>query len=236
MTTPTELDNAELDRLEGLYAAAPGGQWEFDGPPEDIIIWGGQNTRVCFMTSNGAPAGTVAFITEAHNAFPALIAAARSLPSERRARENAERERDEARALLPPKAALEQTLTDPWHFAYEQCRHEKGVMKAELEYRLSAAEARATTAETEAASLRERVKALEARLEESIYGEMMAAYHVGVERDGKWMDCARSEGEWLRGELGVTEPGWHDAETIKAMIPEAARRSARATLEEKNND
>lgn len=29
------------------------GPWTHDGPPDNIIVWSGPETRVCFMTSNG---------------------------------------------------------------------------------------------------------------------------------------------------------------------------------------
>ena len=93
MTTPT-LDEAELDRLERLYAAATPGEWEADGEPHNVIVWSAPEMRVCFMTSDGEAQANADFIVAAHESFPALIAAARSLPSERRAREEAERERD----------------------------------------------------------------------------------------------------------------------------------------------
>jgi hypothetical protein len=64
------------------------------------------------------------------------------------------------------------------------------------------------------------------RLREALLNErvdtLWNAYHCGIERDGKWMDAAMSDAEWLRGECGIEEEGWIDAEVIKQRIPGAA--------------
>ena len=70
MTAPTELDDAELDRLARCHALLPAGDIEAAALHPTLRV----------------------VMCELLNAVPALLAAARSLPSERRAREKAERE------------------------------------------------------------------------------------------------------------------------------------------------
>lgn len=75
-----------------------------------------------------------------------------------------------------------------------------------------------------------RLTALSAALVQHVEENVWNAYNIGIEQDGRWMDGARSEGEWLASELGL-EPGWHDAATIKAELPALVERIvARAAL------
>jgi len=62
---------------------------------------------------------------------------------------------------------------------------------------------------------------LRAALRESIGDNMWNAYHIGIVKDGKWMDGGMSDAEGLRRELGLAD-GWHDAEAIQDAIPAAA--------------
>jgi len=62
---------------------------------------------------------------------------------------------------------------------------------------------------------------LQAALRESIEDNMWNAYHIGIVKDGKWMDGGMSDAEGLRRELGLAD-GWHDAEAIQDAIPAAA--------------
>jgi hypothetical protein len=62
---------------------------------------------------------------------------------------------------------------------------------------------------------------LRAALRESIEDNMWNAYHIGIVKDGKWMDGGMSDAEGLRRELGLAD-GWHDAEAIQDAIPAAA--------------
>lgn len=45
--------------LEGVTVQ----EWSFDGPDDNIIIWCGDDTRVCFMTSDGPAKEHAKFIT-----------------------------------------------------------------------------------------------------------------------------------------------------------------------------
>jgi len=72
---------------------------------------------------------------------------------------------------------------------------------------------------------RERIKALEAKLNR--YHEVLKVafvdiawneYNCGIERDGKWMDGALSDAELLQHDMGL-EPGWHDAQMVKDLMP-----------------
>lgn len=55
MTALEEIKKA----LEGVTVQ----EWTFDGPANSIIIWRGEDTRVCFMTSDGPAKEHAKFIT-----------------------------------------------------------------------------------------------------------------------------------------------------------------------------
>jgi len=55
-------------------------------------------------------------------------------------------------------------------------------------------------------------------LHESIEDNCWNAYHIGIVKDGQWMDGGMSDAEWLRRELGLAD-GWHDAAAIQDAIP-----------------
>jgi hypothetical protein len=67
-------------------------------------------------------------------------------------------------------------------------------------------------------------RALANALIEERMSTLRAAYYCGIERDGKWMDLAMSDGEWLREQCGLDDPGWHDAEEVKRRMPGAAQK------------
>ncbi len=77
-----------------------------------------------------------------------------------------------------------------------------------------------------------KAEAENARLRDALLNErvdtLWNAYHCGIERDGKWMDAAMSDAEWLRRECGIEEEGWIDAEDIKQRIPGAAAKWVRS--------
>jgi len=79
----------------------------------------------------------------------------------------------------------------------------------------------ARAAERERDALAAENARLRAALRESIGDNMWNAYHIGIVKDGKWMDGGMSDAEWLRRELGLSD-GWHDAEAIQDAIPAAA--------------
>lgn len=84
----------------------------------------------------------------------------------------------------------------------------------------------ARMAELEATNAR-----LAAALAEAIEETLWDAYNIGFERNGQWMDGARSEGEWLQRELGLEDGIRHDAAMIRERIPALAREmAARAAL------
>lgn len=67
------------ERLRELLAKATDGEWLFDGPPDNHIIWSSPEDRVCFMAhSNGIDperdTARAALIVEAVNALPTLLA------------------------------------------------------------------------------------------------------------------------------------------------------------------
>lgn len=59
------------------------------------------------------------------------------------------------------------------------------------------------------------------RYRELVEEELWNAFNCGIERDSKWMDGGRSEGEWLVQKLGLPDDGWHDAEVMKGMMAAA---------------
>ena len=73
-------------------------------------------------------------------------------------------------------------------------------------------------------------EAREQKLREALVSEreenLWNAYHVGIERDGKWMTGCMSDAEWLERECGLDPVvGWHDAKHVQSLIPVAARRA-----------
>ncbi len=54
----TALDDIKK-ALEGVTVQ----EWTFDGPADSIIIWCGEDTRVCFMTSDGPAEAHAQYIT-----------------------------------------------------------------------------------------------------------------------------------------------------------------------------
>jgi len=79
------------------------------------------------------------------------------------------------------------------------------------------------------AALAQENESLKAQLLESVTDELWSAYNIGIERDGRWMDGARSEGEWLAREAGLGD-GWHDAGALKLAIPDIARKVVAARV------
>lgn len=55
------------------------GPWAYDGPPENIIVWSGPESRVCFMTSDGPAAANACLIAAAPELLEALKYARRFL-------------------------------------------------------------------------------------------------------------------------------------------------------------
>ncbi|QRY69153.1 hypothetical protein JVX98_13420 [Ensifer sp. PDNC004] len=51
------------------------GPWEFDGPPDNIIVWSGPEARVCFLTSDGPTEANGRLIAAAPDLLAALKAA-----------------------------------------------------------------------------------------------------------------------------------------------------------------
>ncbi len=73
-------------------------------------------------------------------------------------------------------------------------------------------------AEADRDRLAAEVTRLKEALCEHVTENVWNAYHIGIERDGRWMDGARSEGEWLARELELPD-GWNDAALVKSMLP-----------------
>ncbi|MGP2493326.1 hypothetical protein ACTDI4_17075 [Mesorhizobium sp. PUT5] len=85
-------------------------------------------------------------------------------------------------------------------------------------------------AEADRDRLAAEVTRLKEALREHVTENVWNAYHIGIERDGRWMDGARSEGEWLARELELPD-GWNDAALVKSMLPGLVGRIvARAAL------
>ncbi len=98
---------------------------------------------------------------------------------------------------------------------------------AELSNQRNAAEAKCDR-------LAEEVTRLKEALLEHVSENVWNAYHIGIERDGRWMDGARSEGEWLARELELPD-GWNDAALVKSMLPGLINRIVtRAAIAEKD--
>ncbi len=98
---------------------------------------------------------------------------------------------------------------------------------AELSNQRNAAEAKCDR-------LVEEVTRLKEALLEHVSENVWNAYHIGIERDGRWMDGARSEGEWLARELELPD-GWNDAALVKSMLPGLINRIVtRAAIAEKD--
>lgn len=51
------------------------GPWTYDGPPDNIIVWSGPESRVCFMTSDGPAEANAQLISAA----PEMLEEGRSL-------------------------------------------------------------------------------------------------------------------------------------------------------------
>jgi hypothetical protein len=102
-----------------------------------------------------------------------------------------------------------------------------------LKHLLSERNEAASTIQTLSASnaaLEAEIERLREALKEHVTENVWNAYHIGIERDGRWMDGARSEGEWLASELGLPS-GWNDASLVKSMLPGLVNRIiARAAL------
>ncbi len=89
-------------------------------------------------------------------------------------------------------------------------------------------------AEAERDRLAAEVTRLKEALCEHVTENVWNAYHIGIERDGRWMDGARSEGEWLARELELPD-GWNDAALVKSMLPGLINRIVtRAAIAEKD--
>jgi hypothetical protein len=76
-----------------------------------------------------------------------------------------------------------------------------------------------------------RVERLEGALRNEREENLWNAYATGSVKDGQWSHNFMSDGEWLAEECGLdASAAWHDADEVKALIPEAAERFARAAL------
>jgi hypothetical protein len=66
---------------------------------------------------------------------------------------------------------------------------------------------------------------LKKALLESVEENLWDAYSRGIERDGKWTTAGMSDAEWLARMVGLDPHARHahDAEAVKAAIPEAAK-------------
>ena len=60
--------------------------------------------------------------------------------------------------------------------------------------------------------------------------EVYNAYHAGIEIDGQWMDGGRSEGEWLRDQLGLDD-GHHEKSAVWDALPGLVERRVSAMVE-----
>lgn len=188
------IDEGELDRLEGLYAAATPGEWRYR--PDRYDDWGFVRAEDGSIALRGYPGHDVdeaeldehrrqktdphgpnaLFAVAAHESFPALLAAARALSAEKAAREEAERKLSLARAA---KKAVRDLLTAEIH-------------------RAAALEAKLTTAEAESARLRERVK----EMEEALGGirefalEMVSGCAADIQEGADHSHALKSAGPW----------------------------------------
>ena len=48
-------------------------------------------------------------------------------------------------------------------------------------------------------------------------------YNTGIEKGGMWMNSALSDAENLEYDMGLS-PGWHEAASVKALIPFVVRK------------
>lgn len=48
------------------------GPWTHDGPPDNVIVWSGPESRICFMTSNGPSEANAQLISSAPELLEAL--------------------------------------------------------------------------------------------------------------------------------------------------------------------
>jgi len=206
----TAIDEAELDALEKRARLAEG---------ECILCGGTGELRATTLRDERDTVGCPACIESE---------AARALSAEKAAREKAERERDEARAACRDGAAMIRRALE-WQSYVEAIERDANAAMAEEIQRLRRekplAEARATTAETEAASLRERVKALEATetavMASAEVCDALADYHDLQETYAEGFDCPGSA-------------KYHHEQRMR-FVAQAAAIRARATLEEKND-
>lgn len=60
-------------------------------------------------------------------------------------------------------------------------------------------------------------------LREMVCEEVYSAYHAGIAVNGEWMDGGRSEGQWLRRQLGL-EDGRHPMKSVWDALPELVER------------
>lgn len=71
----TDIDEKRIAEIRARVEKATEGEWSFDGPPSNLIVWAGDELRICFMTSDGPNVGNVSFIAHARQDIPDLIAA-----------------------------------------------------------------------------------------------------------------------------------------------------------------